>query len=240
MEIKKYKDLLDYYKKELSMMDYIHCNSKITESVFSQFIPNANYNIIPITHSGINDNRRKKDFSSNNIQMMFVGNITAYKGFPLLKETLIKLFNEGYHNWELNIWGGKEKKDNDCPLIHHRGKYKQDEIERIYEQTDLLIVPSIWKETFSLVTLEAISYGVPTLVSENVGAKDIIAQYNSFFIFKDKDDLYIKLKNLLQSNEELIEFNKRIIEIPWKYSMEQHTKDIENLIYKPLLNSIKQ
>ena len=45
-------------------------------------------------------------------------------------------------------------------------------ISKSFKQMDLLIVPSIWKETFSLITLEALSYGIPVLISNNVGAKD--------------------------------------------------------------------
>ena len=238
MEIKAYNELLDYYKKELSMMDCIHFNSNVTESVYNQYLPHAKSCVIPITHSGINDKRKRKDFFNENLNIMFVGNTTTYKGFPLLKNILLQLYNEGYQNWNLNIWGTKKGIDADCHLILFRGKYKTVELEYIYNRTDLLVVPSIWKETFSLVTLEAISYGVPVLVSENVGAKDIVAQYNPYFIYRDKDDLYNKLKHLLESNEKLIAFNAQILNEPWTYNMEQHTKDMEELIYKPLLNSL--
>lgn len=38
----------------------------------------------------------------------------------------------------------------------------------------MLVAPSIWYETFGYTVLEALSYGVPVIVSEHVGAKDII------------------------------------------------------------------
>lgn len=237
MEIKLYKDLLDYYKKELDLIDCIHFNSKVTENVYKQHLKDFHSLVLPITHYGIKDNRKIKSFSSEHISIMFVGNTTTYKGFPLLKEILMNLYNNGYQNWELSVWGGSKREDKDCPLINHKGKYTTNEIENIYEYTDLLIVPSIWKETFSLVTLEAISYGVPVLVSQNVGAKDIIARYDDYFIYNNKIDLYDKLKSIFSSVNKLTEFNNKINSSAWQYSMEQHAKDIEELLYKPLLKN---
>ena len=236
MEVESYKKLLDYYKKELALMDCVHYNSRVTESVYKKWLPNANSCVLPITHLGIKDNRKRKTFSQECIRMMFVGNITTYKGFPLLKEVLIQLYEEKHFNWVLNVWGGDNKIDKDCALIIYRGKYTANDLNKIYEQTDLLVVPSLCPETFSLVTLEAVSYGVPTLVSENVGAKDIIAEYDNYFIYKDKVELYHKIKSLLSSTDKIDEFNKKILFSSWTHSMEQHVKNIKNLIYKPLLD----
>lgn len=36
------------------------------------------------------------------------------------------------------------------------------------------MLPGVWKETFGMVVREVLSYGVPVLVSQNVGAKDIL------------------------------------------------------------------
>ena len=73
--------------------------------------------------------------------------------------------------WELSVWGGKVGKHSSLS-IQYKGKYNAQTIENVYEAMDVLIVPSVWKETFSLVTLEALSYGVPVIVSDNVGAQD--------------------------------------------------------------------
>ena len=50
------------------------------------------------------------------------------------------------------------------------------DLEAVFAETDLLVVPSICPETFGYVALEALSCGVPVLLSGNVGARDILAQ----------------------------------------------------------------
>ena len=37
-----------------------------------------------------------------------------------------------------------------------------------------MVTPSIWFETFGFTVLEALSYGVPVVISGTVGAKDIL------------------------------------------------------------------
>ena len=57
-------------------------------------------------------------------------------------------------------------------------------IDTIYSDIDILIVPSKWKETFGLITIEALSYGVKVFVSENVGSKDLLQNHMYFEINK--------------------------------------------------------
>lgn len=61
------------------------------------------------------------------------------------------------------------------PYIKSHGRYTYDELENIFDETDILVVPSIWYETFGFTVLEALSYGVPVIISDTVGSKDILA-----------------------------------------------------------------
>ena len=94
---------------------------------------------------------------------------------------------------------------------------------------DVLVVPSIWKETFGFVVLEALSYGVPVIVSDNVGAKDVVRQYNERFIFTSESELSVLLNNIIKDRSLLVNFNEKILNLEWKYSMEDHAKDIIKL-----------
>ena len=56
------------------------------------------------------------------------------------------------------------------------GRYDYNELEKIFDDTDVLVVPSIWYETFGFTVLEGLSYGVPVIISDNVGAKNILVK----------------------------------------------------------------
>ena len=80
---------------------------------------------------------------------------------------------------------------------------------------DMLIVPSLCYETFGLVVLEALSFGVPVMVSATVGAKDIVKTYDERFIFHTPDELNSKLKWIL--SDESIRTDTDLLVVSGRY-----------------------
>lgn len=78
------------------------------------------------------------------------------------------------------------------PYMKVHGRYTYADLEEIFDETDMLVAPSIWYETFGYTVLEALSFGVPVIVSGNVGAKDIIPNGGGIVI---KDITAAKLMN---------------------------------------------
>lgn len=230
-----YKDLSEYYKQLFSQIDYYLFNSSISSNVYSKELDEVKGTILPVVLSSISDNRKEKTFDCENIKLAFIGNTSPYKGYPLLESVLTELLNENISNWTLSVWGGSEHQHPKCSNIQFRGKYGANDLEQIYAQTDLLIVPSIWKETFSLITLEALSHGVPVLVSSTVGARDIVKQYDESFIFETKINLKEKLILLLSDTLYLSSFNSKILDNPWIYDHKSHADQV-HLIYEQLIN----
>lgn len=223
-----YESLMKYYRECFSLVDCFHFNSEVSKSVYTSHIPNINGIVIPITHCGIKDNRRKKTYNSEKLRMGFIGSDEPFKGLPLLIEALEEIGMED--KWKLSVWGGKVGKHPSLP-IQYKGKYSAQTIENVYEAMDVLIVPSVWKETFSLVTLEALSYGVPVIVSDNVGAQDIVKQYDERFVYHERKDLEIILKAIIEDKSILRDFNRQICELPWSHDMLSHAEEIVNRIY---------
>lgn len=224
-----YKKLLDYYKKCFGLMDCFHFNSETSEKVYKQYLPSCNGQVVPISHQGIKDNRRHKAFQHDVLHIGFIGNSTPYKGLPLLISTLKSIGKA--ESWELAVWGGGIGKHPTLP-VHHKGKFDASNIAKVYDAMDVLVVPSIWKETFSLVTLEALSYGVPVIVSDNVGAQDIVKEYNTRFVYHSAPELKRLLLDILEDRILLQDYNQRILDMPWKHGMEEHAIEVIERIYK--------
>lgn len=229
-----YTQLLEFYTNIYSKIDYFIFNSSVSESVYKTFLKVDNSIVKSITHNNISDNR-KPIILSEIIIIGFIGSCETYKGLPILITVLKNLYNSGIRNWELHIYGNFKGYDHDCEKIKYKGTFEAKDIKSIYSNINLLVVPSIWKETFSLVTLEALSYGVPCLVSSNVGAKDIIKEIDNRFIF-DIENLEKKLSSILMDNSYLIEFNKRILEFKFP-TLNKHTSDIYSIYNKVLYKS---
>lgn len=225
----KYKELLDYYKACFALVDDFHFNSEISKDVYTKSLPSCKGKVIPITHDGIHDHRKKKSFDHDVLHIGFVGNSTPYKGLPLLISVLQDIGMT--ESWTLSVWGGGIGKHPSLP-VYYKGKFDASTVADVYDAMDVLIVPSIWKETFSLVTLEALSYGVPVIVSDNVGAQDIVKTYNPKFVYHNDKELKCLICEILSNRSILSDFNEKLKKSEWKYSMEEHAKEIVDEIYK--------
>lgn len=227
--IKKYQSLIDYYKDCFSIVDEFHFNSEVTRDTYRKYIVPKEEKIIPITHNGINDHRRKKSFEDNCLKIGFVGSAAPYKGLSRLIMALKQLNRND--KWRLDVWGDTIGQDESLP-IYYRGKFTHSAIETVYTTMDIMVVPSLCHETFSLVTLEALSYGVPVLVSDTVGAKDIVKEYDSKFVFHSDEELVSLLDLLVDDKSLLRNYNEAIIANDWRHSMSEHAREIIEELYK--------
>lgn len=115
----------------------------------------------------------------DNFNVVFIGNIQKQKGLSLL----IQAFNllPGDSDARLYIYGKiveydyylSIKKDiSDNPKISLY--LDEHDKSKIFANKHLLVLPSICQESFGLVLIEAMSFGIPVLGSDDFGIKEII------------------------------------------------------------------
>ncbi len=92
----------------------------------------------------------------------------------------------------------------ECPRKIKYSGYLKDTPEnkrKFFQQLDYLILPSA-KEVWGLVVNEAMYFGVPAIVSENVGASELVEQVDQNLIFNIKNTRnYIKIHGTIDSQE---------------------------------------
>jgi glycosyltransferase involved in cell wall biosynthesis len=59
---------------------------------------------------------------------------------------------------------------------HFRGSVSLEELIRLYRQADLLVLPSIWRESYGLPVAESMASGVPVLASDCGGVPELVAE----------------------------------------------------------------
>lgn len=93
-----------------------------------------------------------------------------------------------------------------------------------------MIAPSVWFETFGYTVLEALSYGVPVIVTKNVGAKDIVVDGCGIIVDDEGGrNLYEVLKNL--TLDDLKEMNYKIVNNQSILSLKEMTNSIYEKCY---------
>lgn len=234
--VKEYDELLKTFRRMFEMVDAIHFNSQNTADVFGLYVDVPKKSaVVSITHSGVSDHREQRKYDQSVLKLGFIGSEAPYKGLPLLKRVIARLNKEGKsEKVVLNVYGGRTGVDEKLGNVSYCGRFGASQMSAVYDSMDLLVVPSIWNETFGFTVIEAMQYGVPALVSSKVGAKDIVMKYAPRFVYTGEKELYDILYELISDRTMLINYNEKIVGSPWEMSMKKNSDDIVNL-YKSLL-----
>lgn len=168
----KYRALRKYYTDILSDIDLIHFNSSIAEKVYNKYIKATNSVVLSITHKDICDHRNISHSKDSCLRLTCLAPAKPFKGYNVMKQALDELWESGKRDFVLNMFGQVPQ-----PTPYMRvndGLFEYSNLRSIMENTDVLLAPSIWYETFGFTVLEALSFAVPVIVTDHVGAKDIV------------------------------------------------------------------
>ena len=220
-----YNNLLEYYKSMFRYIDVYLFNSSISREIYTKYLGNVNGYIVPITHLNIKDNRKLKKFNNYKLRVTYLGPDKCYKGYDLLLKSIEKLDSYYKDKIEVNLYG-KMRCENFGEIIKKNGEYSYSDLENIFDNTDLLVVPSIWYETFGFTVLEGISYGVPVLTTKNVGSKDLLNNNRGIIIEPNEKVLVNTLEHLIDNRQVLEEINKNILRGDYIFDMADHGKYI--------------
>lgn len=222
-----YEQLHIYYSELMQLFDVIHCNSKIAMKYYKDAFPELVYQLVPITHSGIQ--KYKHERNQSKLRMSYFGGMSEHKGYSQLMELIEKLPQD--NSWELNLYGGEFSEE--YPInVHPIGYFSKEDEEHVWENTDVYLFISQWPETFGFGVLEALAKKIPVVCSDIVGASCLLESISERCVYKHNDinELFEKVMYLIdQKNYRKVQNSIENLEI--KISMREHTKNITSIIY---------
>lgn len=175
------KDILTmekYYNEMFGLIDCFHFNSFISKMVYEERLGNIRGKVIPL-FANIRKQRECVSYHTK-INIGFIGGNGKYKGLDNLIKQVKLSKNE---NIVLHIFGIKR---NEKFILCHP-PYKYAEIKDVICKLDVIVIPSLWKETFGLGTVEAFSFNRPVIVSDFVGSKMLVSDNNGWVYSCDSE-----------------------------------------------------
>ena len=219
-----YKELKNYYSAIFKRIDLMHYNSSVAKKKYEEFLGCHTFLLKGVIHKDITDKRKIK-FCDNIIRLGYLGNEGIYKGFPMLIEVLDKIHAEGKYSFSLSVYF-KSNIEREY-IVQHR-RYQYSDIDDVFNSMDVLLVPSLWAETYGFVVLEAIMHGVPVVITTNVGAKDFLKNYKEvgLIVKPDKNNLENALIDLLDDRDKINKMNENICNSNIGLNYEEYTQEI--------------
>lgn len=168
------------------------------------------------------------------LRVIYVGGLSWQKGVHVLIEAFNRLQSEDV---SLTIWGDpsvfSEYSSNlqqmaTHPGINFRGTLPHDQLWSALAASDVLVVPSIWYETASLIVQEAFAAGVPVIASRIGALPEKIRDGTDGLLVppNDTNALYHVLDDLRQSPEMIMRLGSRIEPVR---TIDEHGREIQQL-----------
>ena len=216
--------------REFAQSDYIIVPSAYAKTTFiDRGFDDSKIFILPygVDLDQFHTDREKRN-SGDKFRVIFVGQLIPRKGVHYLIEAFVKL---DLPNSELVIIGSgdgsinkiieKYRCNSTIKFIPHMPKV---ELYRYYENSDVLVLPSL-SDSFGLVVLEAMACGLPVIVTENVGSKELVVDRQTGFVVPIRNEEALMEKVLfLYNNKQLSnDMSSMVLEKVKEYSWDKYT-----------------
>ncbi|MFQ9927677.1 MAG: glycosyltransferase family 4 protein [Anaerobutyricum soehngenii] len=232
-------------KRNSKYPDYITAPSKFVIDKFKQkkYFECKKYEVVP---NGIEINiskikeivEEKLNRENKKIKFLYVGQLGEIKGINILLKEFSGWNNK---NVELNICGQGNlddlvlqysKRDS---RIHFWGQVSKDKLDQIYNESDVLIAPSIWEEPFGMVAIEAYQHGLVVIAGKRGGLIDIVENVEvGYLVEPTLEGELLKYMKLYTDRNKIKNEIKKIPEKIQIYSLNQEIDGYCN-IYEKIL-----
>jgi glycosyltransferase involved in cell wall biosynthesis len=172
----------------------IHARLLLAVSRYQQELYKRNgFDHVVLNRNGVHKNAQvQRKPHTGKLRMGYLGGICVHKGYYFFKEVLENLdlkqsevtvvdFGMSSGNFRREMWGSTP--------VRFVSKIQSEDMPRFYGNLDVLVVPSLWRESFGLVVREALVNGVWVVAADAGGlAEDIRHGMNGHIFRKGSTD----------------------------------------------------
>jgi glycosyltransferase involved in cell wall biosynthesis len=192
--------------------------------------------IVVVPHGVAVANRQEQRPRNRQLQVTFLGNATGIKGYEVFGEAARRLKNRPVIMQSFGA-GVQELLQRYRHEVKNKGPYQPRDLAEIFRNSDVVVVPSLWEETFCLTMSEAFAHGVPVIASDVGAMSERVHEGKNGFLFPVGDvDRLVELINRLMDNPSLLSQMKG-------YCMANPPRSVEDMmeqyrgLYDDLLNN---
>ncbi len=209
----------DYFSLMFSDVDcFISPSRYLAQTYIDAGLPENKMNVL---WNGVDNNRFEKIQNSKiynqKIRFSFVGHFGKHKGLHLLLDAVSQLPDK--KNIMVNLAGEGEEQENYNRQIEENqiekqvkfwGKVDNSQIEKVYRETDVLVLPSIWPENQPVSITEAMACRIPVITTRLGGSIELVDDKKSGFLFdyNSAADLSRKMSEFILDPSKIKQFGE--------------------------------
>lgn len=185
--------------------------------------------------------REKYDLGKNDFVFLFTGRVCEEKGVLQLIEAFTEIASK-HENAKLLIVGSSFfSVNNDSPFIKKlkdmtssmqdkiifTGYIKHDNIQEIYQASDVLMLPTMIEDAMPLTLLEGISCGLPAIVTNSGGMPEILGKDYEMIVDRKKvhEELVKYMDEIISNNQIKSKLAEKVLKKSKNFSLEKYLND---------------
>lgn len=172
----------------------------------------------------------------NKFVFLYVGRVSEEKNIKNIIIAYSKLLKENNNSVLLLIGGGPyldelkalAKSLGIIDNIVFTGLIPWNDVPKYYQLGDVFVNASL-SETQGLTNIEALASSIPLLVQKDDSVKDLVINYYNGIYFDGIDELYVKMKEIVDNPDILKYIKKNTFESVKLYTKEEYAKNVLNV-----------
>jgi len=229
--------------------------SNYTKNMFIKLFPNDKtevlYNCLDkakylqrFSQNEIKEIRSRYGIEDEEIVFIYSGRLDRYKGvlellkaFKKMEGNKCKLLIVGKSWFDADVVDDYTKKlikeaEDIRDKVIFSGFINPKDMPKMYQMSDVLVVPSIWEEPFGVVAIEGMASGLPLIVTNSGGLQEIVSSHNAIVVDKEHiiDNLVAAMRRIFDDSnlrKSMSEASKKIIEETDAYDSKKY---LDNLL----------
>lgn len=176
---------------------------------------------------------------NDNCTVLYVGTLRRQKGTDLLIEAIKDLRENFKLSINLVLIGNIIEKEliphiKQNNFITHFDFMPHSELGAYYSSSDIFCMPSLL-DSWGMVVLEAMSFGLPVIVTDNTGAKEVVMEGGGLIVKAgNKNDVRNAIRSLCIDKKLRHRIGEKSSEISKKYSYNLYKNEIRNGLIEAL------
>jgi alpha-maltose-1-phosphate synthase len=172
---------MQWKDEELRLADFVFVASRHVKRSLAGVMPDEKIRVIPYGAPPVRPRRRTAPGAGEPLRVLFVGSLNQGKGISYLFEAVDRLAARVDFTIVGRRFAANDRVDEACRRWRWFETLPYDQVLEIMMESDVLVLPSLC-DAFGLVVTEALSCGVPVIVTPQVGASDLIRDGEEGFV----------------------------------------------------------
>ncbi|HFQ5034202.1 glycosyltransferase family 4 protein [Vibrio vulnificus] len=205
--------MIEKMQREFESADYIFCCSHLAKDTLVEY--GVKKEKIVVNQLGVDlrsfyiDKELRLSKQNENFRFLHVSNMSPLKGLHYLIDAFCNIESDSAELWLVGPLPSEsilKTKIFSNERIKYLGYMNEDELVNIYNKCDLFVHPSL-ADGWAMTVLQAMASGLPVIVSDMTGSKEIVKDdFNGWIVpSKDVERLTALMENAINDRVHLLE-----------------------------------